>query len=81
MEITIKIDDDLFEKMFKLRLVEDYQIINDAIKALEDKRSISSLEDYQVEDLVDYRNDRFSFERLLEYYFGINWRTEIKVKD
>lgn len=81
MEITIKINDEIFEEMFKRRLVEDYQIINDSIQALEDRRLNTKLEDYEVEDLVDYRNDKSSFERLLEYYFGTNWRTEIKVED
>jgi hypothetical protein len=77
MKFVVDIDSDLFETMFKHRLVEDYKLIVSNINDLENGRVARGLDDYQIEDLVDYRSDKFCFEHLLYYYFGTNWRSEI----
>jgi hypothetical protein len=77
IDIDMDRDGDLLEIMFKRRLVEDYKLIVSSIDELENLRFHSGLEDYQVQDLVDHRDDKFCFERLLLYYFGTDWRSEI----
>jgi hypothetical protein len=66
---TIKVSDSTIELLFKDVLVSDYYALVNDIRKLEQKITQGEkLEDYELEDLEDWKRFAASIEVLMEYY-------------
>ncbi len=72
--MIVELNNEAVDGILKSILVEDYKNLCSDIENLE---SAGELPEYKQQDLVANREYKAAMEKLMEYYIGFNWQTEL----
>ena len=72
--MIVELNGEAVDGIIKSILIQDYKNICSDINNLESARELPK---YKQEDLVANREYKAAMEKLMEYYIGFNWQTEL----
>lgn len=72
--MMIELNNEAVDGLIKSILIQDYKSLCADIDRLE---SAKELAQYQQEDLEHNREYRAAMEKMMEYYVGMQWQTEL----
>ncbi len=73
--MIVELNGEAVDGIIKSILIQDYKNLCSDISNLESARELPQ---YKQEDLVANREYKAAMEKLMEYYIGFNWQTELK---
>lgn len=72
--MIVELNSEAVDGLIKSILIQDYKTLCSDINNLESARELPK---YKQEDLVANREYKAAMEKLMEYYIGFNWQTEL----
>jgi hypothetical protein len=72
--MIVELNGEAVDGIIKSILIQDYKNLCSDINNLESARELPK---YKQEDLVANREYKAAMEKLMEYYIGFNWQTEL----
>jgi hypothetical protein len=73
--MIVELNGEAVDGIIKSILIQDYKNLCSDINNLESARELPK---YKQEDLVANREYKAAMEKLMEYYIGFDWQTELK---